>query len=40
MAQARKNKADEARKAATQGLVGGIGNLAAGAGRLIAAGGA
>ena len=38
MAQQRKAAADEARKKATQGLVGGIANVAVGAGRLAAGG--
>ncbi len=38
MAQQRKAAADEARKAATQGLVGGIANVAVGAGRVAAGG--
>ena len=37
-AQQRKAAADEARKKATQGLVGGIANVAVGAGRLAAGG--
>lgn len=38
MAQQRKAAADEARRAATQGLVGGIANVAVGAGRIAAGG--
>ena len=38
MAQERKAAADEARRAATEGLVGGIANVAVGAGRMLAGG--
>lgn len=38
-AAARKVAADEARRAATEGLIGGVGNLAVGAGRVAAVGG-
>ena len=38
MAQQRKAAADAARKAATEGLVGGIANVAVGAGRVLAGG--
>ena len=38
MAQQRKAAADEARRAATEGLVGGIANVAVGAGRIAAGG--
>jgi hypothetical protein len=38
MAQQRKAAADEARRQATQGLVGGVANVAVGAGRLAVGG--